>query len=393
MSDQTPLQPGWSMAEPGPAVSAFLATLPDQPRLLALGEPVHSLDAFPSWRNRLFRTLVEQHGFRSIALESDIIAGQQVNAHVTSGEGTLDEVLHTGFSHGFGARPANRELVRWMSGFNAGRDPADQLQFYGFDAPLENLWAASPRTSLLALHLFLTEQLGPLALDRATLERLCGPAAPWTNPAAGMDPAQSIGHSDEARQLRLLADDLATLLRTEAPQLMSRPGFWDAQLHARTATGLLRYHAVVADRAPTRVARMLALRDLMMADNLSAIAEREGKRGPTLVFAHNTHLQRDLSTMKLPSLGDLPLEWWGAGAHVSARLGQRYAFVAGVLGTGTAEAGPLGRLLEGLEAQVTLLAARDLPAALTQQRPDGPALTRAETLLLRADGLLLLKGA
>jgi hypothetical protein len=32
-------------------------------------------------------------------------------------------------------------------------------------------------------------------------------------------------------------------------------------------------------------------------------------------------------------LGDLPLQWWSAGAIVSARLGEGYAFLATALGT------------------------------------------------------------
>ncbi|MPY67564.1 erythromycin esterase family protein [Deinococcus sp. SDU3-2] len=369
MPHHSPLQIGWDMTEPHSALSCFLDTLPAAPRLLALGEPTHGLDAFPAWRNRIFRTLAEDHGFRSIAIESDVIAGLRVNAHVTAGQGRLDEVMQTGFSHGFGAVKANRDLVQWMRDFNAGRAPEDHLRFYGFDAPLENLWAASPRASLLALHAFLTTQLGDLPVDSATIDDLCGEDARWTNPAAGMDAAQSTGQSGEARQLRLLADDLFSLLRTETPGLAAHPGFWEAQLHARTATGLLRYHAVVADPAPTRVARMLALRDLMMADNLSAVAEREGERGPTLVFAHNAHLQRHVSAVTLPSLG-MRVEWWSAGAHVSIRLGQQYAFVASDLGSAPAKGigEPAPDTLEGalmtLAGPVSLVTSGTLTASL-----------------------------
>ncbi|EYB66548.1 putative erythromycin esterase [Deinococcus phoenicis] len=402
MPEQPPLQTGWDMTEPRPALASFLGTLPTAPQLLALGEPTHGLDVFPAWRNRIFRTLVEEHGFRSIALESDIIAGLRVNAHVTSGQGTLDEVMRTGFSHGFGAISANRQLVKWMRAFNAGRESTDHLRFYGFDAPLENLWAASPQASLLALHAFLTVHLGRLPVDTATLEHLCGEEARWTDPAAGMDAARSIGNSAEARHLRLLADDLSSLLQTETPGLAARPGFWEAELHARTATGLLRYHAVMATPAPNRVARMLALRDLLMADHLSAIAGREQQCGPTLVFAHNSHLQRNLSAMKMRGLR---LEWWSAGAHVSTRLGQRYAFIASDLGTAPARAigEPAPATLAGALmalSPATLFSARELSTALPEQlavRTDVPAQAGSFPFegqhLSLTDGLLFVQNA
>jgi hypothetical protein len=74
------------------------------------------------------------------------------------------------------------------------------------------------------------------------------------------------------------------------------------------------------------MARLLGLRASMMAANLLALAER----GPALVFAHNAHLQRDKSSMRL---GGLPVEWWSAGAIVNAHLGEEYAFLATALGT------------------------------------------------------------
>jgi erythromycin esterase-like protein len=163
----------------------------------------------------------------------------------------------------------------------------------------------------------------------ATLDRLLGAYDRWTNPAAMMDPSQSVGQTPEAKQLRLLADDLVTLLDAQMPQLIvaSSRDDWDrARLYGRTATGLLRYHFWMADTSPRRMAWLLGVRDSMMAANLLAIAERS----PTLVTAHNGHLQRNKSRMRL---GDLRLEWWSAGAIVSAHLGDRYAFLATALGT------------------------------------------------------------
>lgn len=373
MSEVSSVAGGWSLADPSAALASFLSALSTPLHLLALGEPNHSLELFPEWRNRLLRVLVEEHGFRSVALESDIVAGMQVGAYVLGGPGTLDEVMRDGFSHGFGARPANRELVAWLRAFNAGQGPGDQVRFYGFDPPVENLWAASPRASLLALHAFLGRHLPEVAVDRAGLDALCGDEARWTNPAAGMDAAQSVGASEEARHLRALAGALADQLRLETPRLAAAPDWWEAQLHARTAVGLLQYHAQLADPHPERVERMLARRDLLMADHLCAIAGREQERGPTLVFAHNVHLQRPQATLQM---GGMPLAWWGAGAHVAARLGPRYAFIASERGTEVA-----GRLYAAAH-----LKAAGLPPRVSTQVPGDLPLDAGA--LAQADGLL-----
>ncbi|GAA0419588.1 erythromycin esterase [Acrocarpospora corrugata] len=311
---------------------ALTALLSPATRLLGLGEPTHGVEAFLELRNELFRHLVEHEGYRSIAIESDCLMALTADAYVTDGIGTLDEVMSRGFSHGFGASPANHELLRWMRACNEQRPPYERLRFYGCDGPLEITGAAGPRPALTALHDYLAAHLD-LAWNRETLDELLGPDERWTNPAALMDPAQSVGRTPEAGELRLIADDLRVLLTAHSPHLTaatSPDDWWRADLHARTAAALLRYHAGLADPAPTRVDALMCLRDAMMADNLDAVVTRESRRGPTLAFAHNRHLQRDKSHLRL---ADLPLQWWSAGAIIATRLGDQYAFAATTFGT------------------------------------------------------------
>jgi erythromycin esterase-like protein len=311
--------------------AAVMRLLPAPPRLLALGEPTHGEDTLLDLRNELFRQLVEQEGYRTIAIESDCMMGLVVDEYVTSGTGTLDEVMERGISHGWGAFAANRELVRWMSAYNDGRPASERLRFAGFDGPLEITGAASPRQPLTALHAYLSARVDAALLPctAETLDRLLGADDRWTHPAAMTDPAQSVGQSAEARELRLLADDLVALLDAQTPHLITATSQddWDrARLYGRTATGLLRYHFWMADTSPARMTRLVSVRDQMMAHNLLAVAER----GPALINAHNSHLQRGRSTMRMSGM---PLEWWSAGALVSAQLGEAYAFVATALGT------------------------------------------------------------
>ncbi|GHI03442.1 erythromycin esterase [Streptomyces cellostaticus] len=314
--------------------AAVMGLLPARPRLLALGEPTHGEDVLLEVRNDLFRQLVEQERYRTITIESDCMRGLVVDDYVTSGTGTLDEVMERGFSHpeiGLGASAANRELVRWMRAYNDGRPESEQLRFAGFDGPLEITGAESPRQALTALHAYLTARVDAdlLPCTTETLDHLLGADARWTDPAAMMDPSRSVGQTPEAKQLRLLADDLVALLDTQTPHLIaaSSSDDWDrARMYGRTATGLLRYHFWMADPSPSRMAQLLGVRASMMAANLLALAER----GPALAYAHNGHLQRDKSRMQMSGL---PVEWWSAGAIVSAQLGDEYAFMATALGT------------------------------------------------------------
>src|SRR5215469_1751449 len=156
--------------------ATVMGLLPTRPRLLALGEPTHGEDVLLDLRNDLFRQLVERERYRTITIESDCMMGLVVDDYVTSGAGTLDEVMARGFSHGFGASAGNRELVRWMRAYNDGRPVSERLRFAGFDGPLEITAAASPRQALTALHAYLTAWVdaGLLPCTAERLDHLLG---------------------------------------------------------------------------------------------------------------------------------------------------------------------------------------------------------------------------
>jgi erythromycin esterase-like protein len=193
----------------------------------------------------------------------------------------------------------------------------------------------------------------------------------------------------------------------ESPQLIaatSRDEWWRAWLYGRTAAGLLRYHAAMAETTDSRVARLLGLRDVMMADNLNAILARESQRGPTLMFGHNLHLQKGRSRWHL---GDLSLEWWSAGAIIGAQLSDQYAVVASALGAAPDQGinAPAADTLEGtlsaLPESRYLFASGKLATALRRTAPN--LVLRSDTApnngyfpldarhLNEADGVIFLK--
>ncbi|MCO1658754.1 erythromycin esterase family protein [Pseudonocardia humida] len=378
---------GWRLGEGADdlaeALTSFLDGLARPPRLLGLGEPTHLAEELPLLRNRVFEQLVEHAGYRSIALESDCLAALTVDDYVAGGPGELDEVVAAGFSHGWGAAPSNRELVAWMRSWNAAHDPDDRLRFAGFDGPLEIASAPSPRAALLGAHGFLAAHVDPALLPAhaATIERLAGADDRWARSEAMMDAARSMGGDPEVAELRLIADDLLGLFVSQLPELVaatSARAVDRALLHARTAAGLLRYHATMAVDSPRRMSRLSGLRDAMMADNLAALVEAESDRGPTLVYAHNTHLKREISTMQL-DWGPFTekMLWWGAGAITATRLGEDYAFVAMTVGCGPERGlgAPEPRTVEGELAALgegpVLVDARRFAAALraSSRRP------------------------
>ncbi|MGQ4271586.1 erythromycin esterase family protein [Nocardiopsis changdeensis] len=363
--------------------------------LLALGEPTHSEPAFPLVRNELFARLAE-HGFRSIALETDRAAALAVDDFVHGRTSpSLDAVMREGFSHGFGEQAATRQLVVWMREYNRDRPPRERLSLHGFDAPTEMVSAPSPRRHLEHARDFLG-----LDLDVAAL---AGDDDLWSRTEAIMDPAASVGATDAALRLRALADDLLTELYARAPELVaatSRTAWAAARTHLTTALDLLRYHRAAAEPLDpaVRTSRMLGVRDAVMARNLRDIREAERHRGPTLVYAHNRHLQGNPSHW---TLAGMDLVWSGAGSIVRAVVGERYSFVAGSLGRSDAlrlaapEPGTHESLLDERVDTWGLTEATTDPAARVRRDPtpeqgyfplDAETLATADAVLHIRDG-------
>ena len=208
------------------AVDRVVGPLGGRVALLGLGEALHGGEEILLLRNRLFRRLVEAHGYSAIAIESSLSRARVVNEYVSGrGPASYDRVEETGFSHGFGRLEANRELVEWMREYNADPTRRVPLRFYGFDSPTEMMHSDSPRRLLEVALEYLAAVDGAGGRERRErIEALLGPDAAWENPAANMDPAQSVGLSPAATALRLETEDLVTELRVRRPELAGRTG-------------------------------------------------------------------------------------------------------------------------------------------------------------------------
>ena len=317
------------------AVDQVIDSLGAEVALLGFGEALHGGEELLVLRNQLFQRLVEAHGYSAIAVESSFPRGPIINEYVLGrGPASYAAVQETGFSHGFGTFEANRELVEWMRHYNA--DPAHQrkLQFYGFDSPTDVI-TDSPRQTLHVALDYLSERDEALGQEyRKRIDPLLGQDAAWENPAAALDPTQSIGRSPEATALRIETEELIAELHMRRPELVAKSDesrYREAVHYAVVARQLLHYHAASAQPSEKRQERLLGIRAAMMAENLAYIVSREQGRGNVLVFAHNTHLKRGKVQW-----GNETVIWWPVGSHLHELFGRRYAVIGSAVGSSPA---------------------------------------------------------
>jgi erythromycin esterase len=118
--------------EPGAPLSdlAPLADMVGDARVVGVGRPTHGAHELSTLTHRIVRLLVEQLGFRSLALEEDWTTGVPIDEYLRTGSGDPRELVE-------GASPPHRteellDVLRWMRAYNE-ENPTDPLRFVGLD--------------------------------------------------------------------------------------------------------------------------------------------------------------------------------------------------------------------------------------------------------------------
>jgi erythromycin esterase len=97
--------------------------------VVGLGESTHGSHEQFTLKHRIVRLLVEQLGFRSVAMEEDWATGIELNRYVLTGQGDPAELVR-----GMGAPWSTREVqavLEWLRAWNTRH--RDKVQFVGTD--------------------------------------------------------------------------------------------------------------------------------------------------------------------------------------------------------------------------------------------------------------------
>ncbi|MBL8268158.1 erythromycin esterase family protein [Steroidobacter sp.] len=108
-------------------------------RVVGFGEGAHGAHEFLIARNRIFQYLVEQHGFTAMVAETHPVHAQPSDAYAQGQAPLSDDAVEGVFAanrtFSWSNRPLleNYELLEWMRQYNATRDQAQRIHFYGMD--------------------------------------------------------------------------------------------------------------------------------------------------------------------------------------------------------------------------------------------------------------------
>jgi protein-L-isoaspartate(D-aspartate) O-methyltransferase len=277
-----------------PAIeSANLAGLMERignARVVLLGEATHGTAEFYEMRARITRELIQQKGFRFIAVEADWPDAAQIDHFV---RGTrLEPTEETTFSRFPTWMWANRqvlELAKWLRDYNQRfPSPDDAVGFYGMD--LYSLYA-----SIDSVIRYLEEVDATAA---AAARQRYGCLSPWQKDPASYGAMVVRGHFENCEKEVVAMLDAMLNKRLEYAKSDGRR-FLDAVSNARLVRNAEQYYRVMYQGS----VKSWNLRDTHMFETLQALLDFHGNESRCVVWAHNSHLG-DASATEMGARGE-----------------------------------------------------------------------------------------
>ena len=272
----------------GTPTDTVLFDLVGDVHLVLIGEASHGTHEFYEARARMTRRLIQERGFRAVAIEGDWPDAYRVNRFVRghSKDETAEQALR-GFQR-FPAWMWRNEVVlhfvAWLREHNDGVDYGAQVGFYGLD-----LYSLNRSADAVISYL---ERVDPAAAARARDRYSCLDHHHYDEGEIfGRGAAFGAGEQCE----RELVEQLVELSRREQEYsvrdgLLAEDEFFCAEQNARVVQAAAHYYrSMFGGRSST-----WNQRDLHMTDTLDALIEHLS-REPTepakiVVWAHNSHL-------------------------------------------------------------------------------------------------------
>ena len=112
------------------AVTVENLSIPEQAKIVALGEATHGNKEFQQLKLDVFKIMVEDYGVRAFSLEGDYGGCEAVNHYIHGGDGTVKNAV---LAIGFAIYQTEEMEISWMREYNKSAAQGNDIRFYGFD--------------------------------------------------------------------------------------------------------------------------------------------------------------------------------------------------------------------------------------------------------------------
>ncbi len=273
-------------------------------KVVMLGEASHGTHEYYSWRARITKILMEEHGFDFMAVEGDWPPSYHLNRHVKNYSDAQEDTVEV--LKNFERWPtwmwANwevHEFAQWLRHYNKKLNTDQRKGFYGLD--VYSLWE-----SLDAVMDFLKKE-DPSALETAKKAMRC------------FEPHRGGDGQRYAASTRIVpegcsreVEEMLTEIRMKIPMYDSDDEHvFSTEQNAITAKNAEEYYRVMMQGG----GNTWNLRDQHMMDTLSRLLDFHGENAKAVVWAHNTHIgdaaYTDMAEDGLFNIGELSRKVYG----------------------------------------------------------------------------------
>lgn len=279
-------------------------------RIIGLGEATHGTREFFRLKNRILRFLVEELGFRLLALEANFTEMLEIDKYIRNHDGD--------------PMPFSRQwiwktkemlsIIEWLKDFNETRVPEDQVRFYGFD-----IQTARRSASFLVDYL---ERVDPEYVNtvREHLDLLAKQGLQLYK--AGIEEAKL------APARRIVSDLRATMesRRSDYLSKSSEPLWEFASQHLTVLEQATTFGEEVQGCDGLFNENALCFREKAMANNIEWVLDHEQTES-IAIWAHNEHVNKIKTTS-----GGYNVE--SMGNHLANTFGDEYYAIAFEFGKG-----------------------------------------------------------
>ena len=294
----------------------FLGDVVGDARIVALGENAHYLHEWNRIRARIFKHLVESHGFNTFVLESGLVESRAIHEYIAGADIDWDTVVKS-VTNAWGIWAELQELIQWMRDYNANPNRDRKLRFYGMDG--SGNW-------FHLLHAFNAVVEFARKVDATLADHL---EAVFDAPAHNIN-FDKRGDVEETTWQHLIAESTLIVNQIEQHRLAyiqaSSQNDYDWALRsAEIFRDLFLTLAQTGDLDSAEGFRAFwNTRDVSMACSLEWILKREGPDARMVVGAHNSHLQQyPVRAQRGTSMG----------SYIANRIGREKLLYIGVSST------------------------------------------------------------
>lgn len=293
--------------------------------IIALGEATHGTAEFFKAKHRIFKYLVENHGYKIFAFEADFGESLLINEAVQRGDSSsIENLMKTKMHFWTWKTEEVKDLLVWMCIYNLNKSDEEKVQYMGIDCQFNTF-----NPDMVKEYLFKTE--APFYSDAESI----------LNEAKDASKENFKSYSQEMfNNLIKRITDLQSSFAAQRLNLIQSSSDKQYLLHERILE-IVR-QVTVQSYYYQKKDFTVNYRDQFMAENAAWLLDYfEGKK--IVLWAHNMHIANDPNYNRSGSLG----------YHLNNKMEYKYVTIGFLFSKGTFTAvGMQGDQYTGFKAQV-----------------------------------------